>query len=91
MSKADWQSCNVLRVGADGRQLWRFEARNGGVELAAEQRRLPYEPLPVKLIDKDWQTLWRRKLNIAWLPADQVFMRVVHLPSTDPVELQSMV
>jgi hypothetical protein len=91
VSKTNWHSCNVLRVGGDGRQVWRFNTDDGDVKLAAEQRRLPSEPLPVKLIDKDWQTLWRKKLNLAWLPVEQVFLRVTHLPSNDPAELQSMV
>ena len=40
---------------------------------------------------KDWSTLFQRKLNIAWLPADQVFLRVVQLPAADRQELLSMV
>src|SRR5258708_35536808 len=49
------------------------------------------DPLPTKVVAKDWSTMFQRKLNIAWLPADQVFLRVVHLPASDPQELLSMV
>jgi hypothetical protein len=47
--------------------------------------------LPAKLVTKDWRALWQKKLNIAWLPAEQVFLRVVHLPKCEPAELRSMV
>ena len=86
-----WHSCNVLRVGRDTRQLWHFAAGNGEVTLSAEQRLAPPGPLPVKLVTKDWRALWQKKLNIAWLPAEQVFLRVVHLPKCEPAELRSMV
>jgi hypothetical protein len=86
-----WHSCNVLRVGRDTRQLWHFAAGNGDVTLSAEKRLAPPGPLPAKLITKNWRALWQKKLNIAWLPAEQVFLRVVHLPKCEPVELRPMV
>ena len=86
-----WHSCNVLRVGADGRQLWQFAAGNGEVTLSAEQTRLPSERLPDKIISKNWQSIWQRKLNIAWLPVGQAFLRVIHLPACDFTELLAMV
>jgi len=86
-----WHSCNVLRIGRDSRQLWHFAAGNGEVTLSAEQRLVPPGPLPAKLVTKDWRALWQKKLNIAWLPAEQVFLRVVHLPKCEPAELRSMV
>jgi hypothetical protein len=48
------------------------------------------KPLPVKIVEKDWHELYQPKLNIAWLPADQVFLRVVQLPAVDRQELLSM-
>jgi len=86
-----WHSCNVLRIGRDTRQLWHFAAGNGDVSPGAEQRLIPAGLLPPKLVTKDWRALWQRKLNIAWLPAEQVFLRVVHLPKCEPAELRSMV
>jgi hypothetical protein len=86
-----WHSCNVLRVGRDTRQLWHFAAGNGEVTLSAEQRLAPPGPLPAKLITKNWRALWQKKVNIAWLPAEHVFLRVVHLPKCEPAELRSMV
>src|SRR6185295_7926912 len=43
------------------------------------------------MVAKSWSTLWRPKLNIAWLPSDQVFLRVIQLPKSDRAELLSMV
>ena len=95
VKKSNLHSCNVLDVGASGgleaKQIWRFSAGNGEVSLTAEQRVVPPEPLPAKLVAKDWRTLWQRKLNIAWFPADQVFLRVAHLPAADRGELLAMV
>lgn len=81
----------MLRVGSEGRQLWQFAAGNGEVSLSSEQNRLPSEPLPAKIVTKNWQSIWQRKLNIAWLPVEQVFLRVIHLPVCDFTELLSMV
>ena len=44
-----------------------------------------------ELVTKNWRALWQKKLNIAWLPAEQVFLRVVQLPKCDTAELRSMV
>jgi hypothetical protein len=84
-------SCNVLQVRPESVQLWRFAANNGDVYLTFEQTGMPADQLPARLIGKDWRALWQRKLNLAWVPVHQVFLRVVHLPTSDPSELQSMV
>jgi hypothetical protein len=87
---ARWHSCNVLQSRSDIRNLWQFSAGNR-FTLQREEAKLPNEPLPDKLIGKDWQTLLKPRLNIAWLPADKVFLRVVQLPKSDFAETQSMV
>jgi hypothetical protein len=51
----------------------------------------PQEPLPPKIVGKDWSTVFQRKLNLAWLPADRVFIRVLHVPAAEPQEVLSMV
>jgi hypothetical protein len=86
-----WHSCNVLRIGREARQIWHFATGNGEVTLSTEQRLARPGPLPAKLVTKDWRALWQRKLNIAWLPAEQVFLRIVHLPKCDLAEMRSMV
>ena len=83
-------SCNVLQVGPQSRQIWQFDARNGGFALNREQTSLTGETLPAGLA-KDWRSLWQKKLNIAWLPADQVFLRVAQFPASEFNETLSMV
>ena len=85
------KSCNVLQLDADARRLWHFAADGGQVKLSAEQSGPTGRVLPSALVGKGWQSLWHRKLNIAWLPAEQVFLRVVQLPKCDFTELLSMV
>jgi hypothetical protein len=84
-------ACNVLNAGADPRQLWRFSAGLKDFNLAGEKTLPAPQALPAKWVAKDWSDLWSRKLNISWLPLDQVFLRVLQLPKCDPSELVSMV
>jgi hypothetical protein len=84
-------SCTVLQAGMEPRQLWQFDARNGGFVLNRQQTTPPGEALPSALVAKDWRTLFQRKLNVAWLPAEHVFLRVAQLPLSDFKETLSMV
>jgi hypothetical protein len=89
--KAPIHSCNVLQVAADARYLWQFGSRGRGFVLSREQTSFGTEPLPAKAIAKDWRNLWQRKLNIAWLSPEQVFLRVAQFPVSDFEETLSMV
>src|SRR6185369_9673401 len=84
---ARWNSCNILQTAGDTRLLWQF---SGSGKMQREVAPLPTEGLPASIITKDWQTLFQPKLNVAWLPADQVFLRVVQVPKSDLAETQSM-
>lgn len=88
---ARWHSCNVLHSGAASRQLWQFNAGGNKFNLLRQESKLPGEPLSDKLVAKDWGTLLQPRLNVAWLPADKVFVRVAQLPKADAAETQSMV
>lgn len=88
---ARWQSANVLQTTPGGRQLWRFNASGNAFVFAEEQKLAINEAIPSDLVAKDWRTLLRSKLNVAWLPADKVFLRAVQLPSSDLNEIRSMV
>jgi hypothetical protein len=83
--------CNILHLGENARELWQFNLTGNNENLTAENRSLASTPLPSALVAKSWRSLWQRKLNIAWLPADQVYLRVVQLPACADDELQSMV
>src|SRR5688572_4857398 len=87
---ARWRFCNVLQPGAELRNLWQFSA-SGKFNLQRHETKLGKEPLPEKLISKDWQTLLQPRLNVAWLPPRKVFLRVVQLPKADLAETQSMI
>src|ERR1041385_5707550 len=88
---ARWNSCNVLSLAADGRRVWHFEARGDGFALDREQLARPGEPLPERLVGKTWTSLYQKKLNVAWLPPENVFVRVAHFPQSTPEETRSMV
>ena len=88
---ARWHSCNVLQVGADRRCVWQFDARNGEFKLGREQVTPEGESLPYALVTKTWRSLWQPKLNIAWLPAENTFLRVIHIPQSSLAETCSMV
>src|ERR1051326_464133 len=86
---ARWHSCNILQSSPDIRNLCQFSA-GGKITLQRELANLPTEPLPDKIIAKDWQTLFKPKLNVAWLPPEKVFLRVVQVPKSDLAETQAM-
>lgn len=91
MKKPRWHSCNVLQVGSDSRELWRFTTSSSKVSLDSQQRLAATETVPARVAGRDWSALWQKKLNIAWLPAEQVFLRAARFPKCDPAELLSMV
>jgi hypothetical protein len=84
-------SCNVLEIGPQARQVWQFESRSGGYVLNREQTCLEGDRLPGHIIAKDWRSFFNRKLNIAWLPPENIFLRVTHLPRSDINETLAMV
>jgi hypothetical protein len=88
---ARWNSCNILHLAPDAKRLWQFDAKGGGFVLNREQRVLHTEPFPKKGIAKSWATLWQPRLNVAWLPLEAVFLRVVELPASHFEETLAMV
>jgi hypothetical protein len=88
---ARWYSANVLQTNAGGRRLWHLLANTDHFAVQDDTTLLLNEPCPALVVGKDWQTLFRKKLNVAWLPSDKVFFRAVQLPSSDAAEVASMV
>jgi len=84
-------ACNVLETGGELRQVWQFDAHGGKYALSREHVITDGELLPQRMVGKDWRSLFRRKLNIALLPPEHVFLRVVQLPRSDFNETLSMV
>lgn len=84
-------SCNVLNLEDGAARLWRYSASNGQVELTGERAVRQDEPLPPKWVAKNLRSLWQHKINISWLPAQKVFLRVLQLPKCEHAELLSMI
>jgi hypothetical protein len=88
---ARWNSCNILQTAPDASRLWQFDAKGGGFVLNREHSAAPGASLPSGLAAKSWSSLWQPKLNIAWLPPEMVFLRVIELPKSSFEETLSMV
>ena len=72
---ARWNSCNILQTAPDANHLWQFDAKSGA--LNRESSSAPGQPLPAKHVAKSWASLWQPKLNVAWLPPENIFLRVI--------------
>jgi hypothetical protein len=88
---ARWQSAILLHTGAAGRRLWQMTANGDGFTVESDKALLANDPLPPGMATKDWQSLFRGKLNIAWLPPEKAFLRAIQLPAGDPAEVAQMV
>ncbi|MGD0252305.1 MAG: hypothetical protein ABSC01_06365 [Verrucomicrobiota bacterium] len=85
---ARWNSCNVLQIAPDANRLWQFDAKGGGFALNREHHG---PSLPARFVAKSWNSLWQPKLNVAWLPPENVFLRVIELPKSNFDETLAMV
>lgn len=86
-----WQICHVLEQAEENRTLWQF-ARNGReIKLALARKFNAAESLPASAAGRTLATLWQPRLNIAWLPSDEVFLRALELPTADPDEAPGIV
>jgi len=86
-----WYSANVLQPLPGGRRLWRFSAKGSRFVFDGDRTLTAQEPVPAAAVGKNWQSLIRPKLNVAWLPPDKVFFRAAQLPGADTAEIASMV
>lgn len=86
-----FQSCNVLAATPAGRRLWQFGVGRDRLTPAGDLHLEAGKPLPKRTATKDWQTLLRPRLDLAWLPPGHVFVRAIQLPAGDPAELPGMV
>ncbi len=91
LKKARWHSANVLDIGVHTRHLWQFSVHDNKFNVAREQALGSSETPSDNLVAKSWSAMWQPKLNVAWIPSEKVFLRVVHLPASDFAETLSMV
>ena len=85
---ARWNSCNILQIAPDANRLWQFDAKGGGFVLNREHHG---PSLPARFVAKSWSSLWHPRLNVAWLPPENVFLRVIELPKSNFDETLAMV
>jgi len=88
---ARWHSCNILQLAPDASRLWQFDAKGGGLAPGREHRSAIDQPVPARLAAKSWSSLWQPRLNVAWLPPENVFLRGVELPRSNFDETLAMV
>src|SRR5882757_9205345 len=86
---ARWHCCNILQTAPAANRLWQFDAKSGA--LNREASAAPGTNLPSGLTEKSWTSLWQKKLNIAWLPPENIFLRVIELPKSSFGETLAMV
>jgi len=91
VKKRPWQTCNVFSAGPDGWRLWRFQRAKGGVTLEREEQGEAEQGIPGNLATRSLRHLWQPLINVAWLPPETVFLRVIELPAGDPAEAPMMV
>lgn len=91
MKTARWNTCNILDARQERRQLWQFGRDGAGAKLLSDRVVLSTDPLPARQISRTLRDLWQPRLNVAWLPAQQLYLRVVQLPPCEAKELPGMV
>jgi hypothetical protein len=85
-------ACNVVDCSSGRQQFWRFTGSKNQMKLVDVRETESGEKIPGKHLDRDASQMWRAHCqNDAWLPADKVFFRVLHLPSCNAREVPSMV
>lgn len=86
-----WHLCNVLDARQERRELWQFARDGHQAKLASSCVVLCTDPLPAAQVKRTLRNLWQLKVNTAWLPAGQAFLRVLELPPCNPKELAGMI
>ena len=88
---ARWPVANVLDVRPDHpRRLLHFAVEKQKPQLRSEQPVAEDGTLDQELVGKDWRAAVQKRLNIAWLPADRLYLRALQLPLCDEADLAPM-
>jgi hypothetical protein len=88
--KTNWSSCNLIEPAIAGSRLWQFSTSSKKVRLSGDLSLPENEAPPAKAVSKTWTDIFSRKMNIATIPTEAVFLRVVNLPECEPEELLPM-
>jgi hypothetical protein len=82
---------NVLDLRPDHpRALWHFAVEKQKPQIRDQRPVEESGSLPQELVGKDWRAAVQKRLNIAWLPAERLFLRALQLPVCEGAELASM-
>lgn len=84
-------ACNIFQPGVEHYRVWHFDLKGGRYAPKGDQALPAGQPIPAGVAGKGWQSVIQPRLNVAWLPSDCVFLRVVQLPQCTAEELTSMV
>lgn len=85
-----YQACQILQAGPALSRLMAFSVSGPGVKPGPVTDVPEEQPLPAAAVRRSWPELLRPRLDIAWLPAGRVFLRVVTVPTQDPAEIPAM-
>jgi hypothetical protein len=86
-----WPSCNVFQLGPERHQVWHFDPRGKKYAPRGSQMLAASQPMPARIAGKPWQTLLQPRVNVAWLPPEQVFLRIVQVPQCTREEMRAMI
>ena len=70
----------MFEPAIEGSRLWQFSASSRKVRLTGDLRVPENDSPPAKIVSKTWTDIFSRKMNIATIPTEKVFLRVVNLP-----------
>lgn len=84
-------SCNVFAPDPAPGRLWRFTAGRDGYSLAEAWPAKAGQAWPAGAVSRDWRSLTHPRQNIAWMPPEKAFVRVIDLPASDAAEAASMI
>ncbi len=91
MAAKKWPSCNVFQAGSERYRVWHFDLKGRRYVAKGEDSFPADQRLSAGQVGGGWQSLVQPRLNVAWLPGGQVFLRVVQLPQCSAEELVPMV
>jgi hypothetical protein len=80
----------VLVTGPEGDRVMSFDPAGAGVKVRQVHPVPTGGPVPEKVAGRDWQLLLSPRLDLAWVPGGDVYLKLTELPSTDPAEVRSM-
>ncbi|HAW01274.1 MAG TPA: hypothetical protein DCX10_06025, partial [Verrucomicrobiales bacterium] len=84
--KQRWNDCNVIQVFPDLKRLWHFSVAEKQVVQKAKLNHSGETPIPPKQVEQTWRQFLQKRLNIAWLPAEHIFLRIVNLPKGEDLD-----